>query len=41
MIAVSIDNETSPEANWSRQTDGQDDGWKRPRMSQADALTKK
>ena len=36
MLDISIVNETSPEANWNRQADGQDHV-----LSQADALTKK
>ena len=35
MLDINIVNETSPEANWNRRTDGQDHV-----LSQADALTK-
>ena len=43
MVDVSIGNETSPEANWNRQTGGQTDrrtGEQDNVLSQADALTK-
>ena len=40
MVDVSIGNETSPEANWNRQTGRQADAQDHV-LSQADALTKK